>query len=158
MKVKSNGVVIARRYQIVFNTLLGELFVNNLLGKFNDKIDIGFYLLPDSAQIFYRRAFLHHSYGQDKYGLATIAKYTGLIDDNQWNLAVTVENNILEPLKESAYIDSYENIAVDPKSPVYLIKRSGPGIIVKSREEAGSVKDEAGSVKDEAGSVKAKNR
>ncbi len=52
MKVKSNGVVLARRYTIVFNTLLGELFVNNLLGKFNDKIDIGFYLLPDSAQIF----------------------------------------------------------------------------------------------------------
>ena len=34
--VKSNGVVLARRYTVVFNTLLGELFVNNLLAKFND--------------------------------------------------------------------------------------------------------------------------
>ena len=157
LKVKSDGVVIARRYQVVFNTLLGELFVNNLLGKFNDKIDIGFYLLPDSAQIFYRRALMHHNYGKDKYGLATIAEYIGLKDDNPWNLAVTVETNILEPLKESGYIDSYENIGDNPKSPMYPIKRSGPGIIVKSRKEAGSVKDEAGSVKDEAGSVK-KNR
>jgi hypothetical protein len=64
-----------------------------------------------------------------------------------------VETNILEPLKESGYIDSYENIGNDPKSPKYLIKRSGPGIIGNTREEAGSVKDEAGSVKDEAGSV-----
>jgi hypothetical protein len=153
MKEKSNGVVIARRYQIVFNTLLGELFVNNLLGKFNDKIDIGFYLLPDSAQLFYRRALLHNNYGKIPFSLATIAEYTGLKDINQWNLAVTVETNILEPLKEFGYIDSYENIGDDPKSPKYLVKRSGPDIKKYSQEEAGSVKDEAGSVKDEAGSV-----
>jgi hypothetical protein len=153
MKVKSNGVVFARRYQIVFNTLLGELFVNNLLGKFNDKIDIGFYLLPDSAQIFYRKASLNHNYGRNEFNLATIAEYTGLKDINQWNLAVTVETNILEPLKEFGYIDSYENIGDDPKSPKYLVKRSGPGIKKYSQEEAGSVKDEAGSVNDEAGSV-----
>jgi hypothetical protein len=157
VKVKSNGVVIVRRYQIVFNTLLGELFVNNLLGKYNDKIDIGFYLLPDSAQIFYRRGLLHNNYGEIKFGLGTIAEYTGLKDNNLWNLAVTVETNILKPLMESGYIDSYKNIEDGPKFPKYLIKRSGLGIIVKSREEAGSVKDEAGSVKDEAGSVK-KNR
>jgi len=131
LKVKSDGVVIARRYQVVFNTLLGELFVNNLLGKFNDKIDIGFYLLTDSAQIFYRRALLHNNFGKIEFGLPTIAEYTGLKDINHWNLAVTVETNILKPLKESGYIDSYERTGDDPKSPKYLAKRSGPGIIVK---------------------------
>jgi len=157
MKVKSNGIVINRQYQIVYNTLLGELFVNNLLGKFNDRIDLKFYLLPNSAQIFYRKALLNHNYGRNEFTLETIAEYAGLKDSNQRNLITTVETNILQPLKESGYIDSYERIEDDPKFPKYLIKRSGLGIIVKSREEAGSVKDEAGSVKDEAGSVK-KNR
>ena len=64
-----------------------------------------------------------------------------------------METNILRPLKESGYIDSYESIGDDPKSPKYIIKRSGPGIKKYSKEEAGSVKDEAGSVKKEAGSV-----
>lgn len=153
VNVKSNGVVISRRYQIVFNTLLGELFVNNLLGKFNDKIEIGLYLLPDSAQIFYRRALLHNNFGKIKFGLTTIAEYTGLKDSNQRNLAVTVETNILRPLKESGYIDSYESIENDPKNPKYLIKRSGPGIKKYSKEEVGSVKKEVGSVKKEVGSV-----
>jgi len=148
VKVKSNGIVMNRRYQIFFNTLLGELFVNNLLGKFNDRIDIGFYLLPDSAQIFYRRALLHNNFGKIPFSLATIAEYTGLKDSNRRNLAVTVETNILRPLRESGYIDSYENIEDDPKFPKYLIKRSGPGIKKYLQEEAGSVKDEAGSVKE----------
>jgi hypothetical protein len=64
ISVKSNGVVLVRRYTLVFNTLLGELFVNNLLAKYNDRIDIRFYLLPDSAQYFYRRALLHNNFGK----------------------------------------------------------------------------------------------
>jgi hypothetical protein len=153
VKVKKNGVVLARRYQIIFNTLLGELFVNNLLAKFNDRIEISFYLLPDSAQIFYRRALLHNNFGMIQFGLSTIAEYAGLKDRNQRNLATTVKTNILEPLKEYGLIDSCEDIGDDPKAPKYLIKRSGHGIKGNAREEAGSVKDEAGSVKKEAGSV-----
>ena len=108
LKFKRNGVVLARRYMIHFNTLLGELFVNNLLAKFNDRIDIRFYLLPDSAQYFYRRALLHNNFGKIAYNLATIADYAGLTDSNHWNLATTIESNILKPLKEYGYIDSYE--------------------------------------------------
>jgi hypothetical protein len=84
---KSNGVVLTRRYTIRFNTLLGELFVNNLLAKFNDRIDMRFYLLPDSAQIFYRRALVHNNIGKIPYNLATIAELAGLNDSNRWNLA-----------------------------------------------------------------------
>jgi hypothetical protein len=152
--VKSNGVVLARRYTIVFNTLLGELTVNNLLAKFNDRIDIRFYLLPDSAQYFYRRALLHNNFGKIEFNLATIADYAGLNDTNQWNLAATVKTNIFEPLKEYGLIDSYEDIGDDAKSLKYIIRRSGPDINGKTREEAGSVKDVVGSVKDVAGSVK----
>ena len=158
MKVKSNGVVLARRYTIIFNTLLGELFVNNLLAKHNDRIDARLYLLSDSAQIFYRRALSHNNYGRNEYKLATIAKLTGLTDKNQRNLATTIETNILEPLIEYGYIDSYEKVSNGSKQQKYIIRRSGPEIIMKSREEAGSVKDVVGSVKDEAGSVKGGSR
>ena len=155
---KSNGVVLTRRYTIRFNTLLGELFVNNLLAKFNDRIDIRFYLLPDSAQIFYRRALLHNNFGKIEFNLATIADYAGLNDSNPWNLATTVETNILEPLIEYGYIDSYEKVSNGSKQQKFIISRSGPGIIGKSGEEAGSVKDVVGSVKDEVGSVKNRSR
>jgi hypothetical protein len=151
---KSNGVVLARRYHVAFKTLLGELFVNNLLAKFNDRIDIRFYLLPDSAQYFYRRALLHNNFGKIPYTLATIAELTGLTDNNQWNLATTVETNILKPLIEYGYIDSYERVGDDAKSLKYIIRRSGPDINGKTRDVVGSVKDVVGSVKDVVGSVK----
>jgi hypothetical protein len=155
---KSDGIVLARRYTINFNTLLGELFVNNLLAKFNDSIDMQFYLLPDSAQIFYRRALVHHDYPTPSFNLSTIAEYAGLMDRNSWNLVATVENNILKPLIEYGYIDSYQKVCDDPKEPKYILQRSFTNNSRKSREEVGSVKDVVGSVKDVVGSVKSKSR
>ena len=128
LRVKSNGVVLSRRYTVIFNTLLGGLFVNNLLAKFNDKIDARFYQLPDSAQIFYRRALLHHNFACSTFYLTTIAEYTGLVDRNPTNLAATVENSILNPLIEQGYIDGYEKNGGDARNPKYIIKRSGPDI------------------------------
>jgi hypothetical protein len=154
---KSNGVVLARRYTINFNTLLGKLFVNNLLARFNDRIDKLFYLLPDSAQYFYRKALSHHNEKRNEFNLATIAKLTGLTDKNQRNLTTTVETNILEPLIEYGYIDSYEKTGEDPKAPKYILRRSYTNTTGKLREEVGSVKDEAGSVKDVVGSVKSQS-
>jgi hypothetical protein len=151
---KSNGVVLARHYTIRFNTLLGEMFVNNLLAKFNDRIDMRFYLLPESAQIFYRRALVHHDYKTPSFNLATIAEYAGLSDRNRWNLVTTVETNILQPLIDYGYIDLYEKNVKDPKEPKYMLHRSFTNSTSESGEEAGSVKDEAGSVKDQVGSVK----
>ena len=142
---------------IVFNTLLGELTVNNLLAKFNDRIDIRFYLLPDSAQYFYRRALLHNDFEKIEFNLATIAEYAGLNDSNPWNLAVTVETSILKPLKQYGYIDSYEKIRDDSKAQKYIVRRSGHDINRKTRNVVGSVKDVVGSVKGVVGSVK-KNR
>ena len=127
-KIRKNGVVQSRRYHVVFNTLLGELFVNNLLGKYNDRINIRFYLLPDSAQIFYRRALVHNNFKEIPFTLSTIAEYAGLKDSNQKNLATTVETNILGALKEHGLIDSYEKIGDDSKMPKYVIRRSGAEI------------------------------
>ena len=103
--------------------------------------------MPDSAQIFFRKALIHNNFGKIEYNLATIADLAGLTVGNQRNLAATVETNILEQLREYGYIDCYEKVSADPKSWKYIFKRSGPNINGKSREEAGSVKDVAGSVK-----------
>ena len=126
LSVKKNGIVLSRRYTIVFNTLLGELFVNNLLAKFNNPIDIRFYQLPDSAQLFYRRALIHHSFKKSEFNLSTIAEYAGLTDSNLWNLAATVENNILQPLIDYGYIYSFEKLGQVPKSWKYIIRRTAP--------------------------------
>jgi len=126
LSVKKNGIVMSRRYTIVFNTLLGELFVNNLLAKFNDPIDIRFYQLPDSAQLFYRRALIHHSFKNSEFNLSTIAEYAGLTDSNLWNLSSTVEKNILQPLIDYGYILSFERVGQEPKSWKYIIKRTAP--------------------------------
>jgi hypothetical protein len=154
LSVKSDGKVLTRRYTVVFNTLLGELFVNNLLVKYNDPIDNRFYHLPDSAQIFYRRALIHNDFKRKEFHLTTIADYAGLTDTNPWNLVTTVETNILKPLIEYGFIDSYEKVGDDPKAPKYTIHRFGANSDGKTGDEVGSVKDVAGLVKDVVGSVK----
>ncbi len=126
ISVKRNDVVLSRRYTIVFNTLLGEMFVNNLLAKYNDPIDIRFYQLTDSAQYFYRRALIHNNFKKIEFNLSTIAEYAGLTDSNLWNLANTVETNILQPLVDFGYIDTFDKIGDDPKSRKYMIRRSAP--------------------------------
>jgi len=60
--------------------------------------------------------------------LSTIAEYAGLKDSNQRNLATTIENNVLEALKEHGLIDSYEKVGDDSKMPKYIIRRSGTEI------------------------------
>jgi len=90
--------------------------------------DIRFYLLPDSAQIFYRRALVHNNFEEIPFTLSTIAEYVGLKDSNQRNLATTIEKNVLESLKEYGCIDSYEKVGADSKMPKYIIRRSGTGI------------------------------
>jgi hypothetical protein len=104
---RKDGVIQERRYQVFFSTILGELFVNNLKARFNDQITLKFYALPDSAQIFYRRILLHHNYKRREIYLEEIAKTVGLMDSNVSNLTKTVEQNVLEPLKEYGYIEYY---------------------------------------------------
>jgi hypothetical protein len=124
LSVKKNGVVLSRKYRVTFNTFLGELTVNNLFAKFNDPIDVRLYLLPDSAQIFYRRALSHNNFKKNEYNLTTIAELTGLTGNNEWNLAITVEKNILAPLQEYGYIDSFEKVTSNRTEPKYIIRRS----------------------------------
>jgi hypothetical protein len=122
IKVRTDGVVRQRRYRIFFNTLLGELFVNNLKAKHNDPIDLKFYTLPDSAQILYRRILIHNNFTDIEIYRENIAEAVGLQDANVANLTNTIENNILDPLKEYGYIKSYEKTD-GIAGPKYIISR-----------------------------------
>jgi len=139
VKVRKDGIVQERRYRVFFNTLLGELFVNNLLAKFNDRIGLDFYALPDSAQLFYRRKLLHNNHSPIEFKLETIAEATGLIDANLTNLINTIEKNILEPLKNREYISSFER-SKGLDGIRYIVKRAAPNSSKPMREDGGSVK------------------
>ena len=81
--------------------------------------------MANSAQIFYRKALIHNNIKRIPFNLTTIANYAGLADSNPWNLSTTVEINILKPLIEYGYIDSYEKEGANPKAPKYIIHRFG---------------------------------
>lgn len=121
-KSRKDGIIQHRRYRVYFTTLLGQLFINNLAGRFNDKLDIRFYTLPDSAQIFYRRVLLHNSFKRTEINRETIADVIGLKDQNKTNLSGTIETNALEPLKQMGLIDSYKK-AEGMKDVKFIITR-----------------------------------
>ena len=97
---------------------------------------------------------IHNNFKRKEFNLTTIADYAGLTDSNPWNLVTTIESNIMEPLKDFGYIDSYEKVGEDPKAPKYVIRRFGADSNGNSGDVVGSVKDVVGSVKDVVGSVK----
>jgi len=104
---REDGVVRQREYMVVFNTLLGELFVHNLLSKNYDWVDTGFYRLPQAAQVFYRRFLIHNNYSPVPIKLETIAQRMNYADKNITNLTRTVEESIFKPLLDFGLISSY---------------------------------------------------
>jgi ribosomal protein S8 len=51
---------------------------------------------------------MHHNRPKTEIHLKKIAELTGLNDSNETNLRKTIEQNILMPLQEHGYINSYE--------------------------------------------------
>ena len=108
---RKDGIVTQREYTVVFNTLLGELFAHNLLTKNYDWVDTGFYKLPHSAQIFYRKFLLHNNFQSIPISLENISAKLNYGDHNETNLPKTVEQSILNPLKDFGLISFYEKEA-----------------------------------------------
>ena len=105
---QSDGVVRAREYFVIFNTILGELFVHNLkMGNF-DWVRVDLYSLPTSAQIFFRKFILNNDFPTIAINLQRIAQKINLNDKIQANLERTVVKNVLEPLKRQHFIETYE--------------------------------------------------
>ena len=120
---RADDVVMLREYTVRFNTLLGELFVHNLLAKNYDWVDTGFYKLPYAAQVFYRRFLLHNDFKSIPISLDNISAKLNYLDSNLANLIKTVEQSILIPLKDYGLIASYEKEEGLGGSK-YILKRS----------------------------------
>jgi hypothetical protein len=91
-----------------FNTLLGLLFIHNLLTLHYDWIDTRVYMLTSNAQAFYRQFILHNNLTQMQINMETIKERLHLWDKNKANLITTIEYNILKPLRQHGLILSYE--------------------------------------------------
>ena len=105
---QSDGAVRAREYFVLFNTILGELFVHNLkMGNF-DWVREDLYSLPPSAQIFFRKFILNNDFPSIPLNLQTIALKLNLNDKIQANLEKTIVTNVLEPLKRQGFIETYD--------------------------------------------------
>lgn len=122
-ETRKDGIVQKREYYITFNTMLGELFVNNLKTYNFDWLGNSFYHLPDSAQILYRRLLVHHDYTRTELNLDTIAQSLKLQDKNVTNLMATIETNALEPLKQAGLIESYEKKEAGLHGPKYIVHK-----------------------------------
>ena len=104
---RSDGFVVNREYYVIFNTILGELFVSNLTSHNFDYLDNSFYKLPDLAQVFYKTQILHHTLNKMELYLENFAIRLNLKMSNRTMLRQTIENNILNPLCKSGFIKSY---------------------------------------------------
>lgn len=109
-EVRKDGIVQNRFYYIIFNTILGEMFVHNLLTRNYDWVDNNLYHLPQSAQIFYRHLLLHHNLTKQEFNLSTIIERMRFKDTNTTNLISNLEVNTLNPLKKYGLILDYKQM------------------------------------------------
>jgi len=121
--IRHDGIVQSREYYIFFNTILGELFLHNLLSGSYDWVDSNFYMLPANAQAFYRQFILHHDKTTNPINLVTIKERLRLLDTNPTNLLRTIEENILKPLIQHGFILSYEKKIDGFMGTKFTIKR-----------------------------------
>ena len=121
---RKDGVVLSRTYFVLFNTILGELFVHNLLSKGYDWVGVGLYNLSPSAQFFYRHFLAHHNFKRIELNLETIAREMNFTDKNKTQLIAQHRGDTsLEPLKRNGLILSYEKMEglhQDLKYVIYL--------------------------------------
>jgi len=106
-EVRKDGIVQSRSYYIIFNTILGEMFVHNLMTKNYDWVSNNLYHLPQSAQLFYRQFLLHHNYRQTHLNLNTIRERMDFRDSNITNLIANLEINTLNPLVRNGLVISF---------------------------------------------------
>lgn len=107
-RVRKDGIVQGRTYDIYINTILGELFAHNLLTQNYDMVSNNLYNLPASAQIFYRHFLLHHNFTHIEIYFDTIKSRMNLKDKNRTNLINSLERNTFEPLKRNGLILDYK--------------------------------------------------
>ena len=120
-QTRKDGIIQSREYYVTFSTLLGKLFVNNLLSCNNDWIESNFYMLPSSAQLFYRQFIIHHDMQYLQINMDTIRDRLHLYNTNITEIKDTIENNVLTPLVERGFLVSFEREDNSMKGIKYIL-------------------------------------
>jgi hypothetical protein len=102
---------------LYFDTILGEAFVENVLKKMNDFVQISLYGLSNLTQILYRKFILTSAYQKIKIRVDSIIKGLNLTDKDR-NHQVNQIKDMLEELFKGRFISSY-----DPKEITSLTKK-----------------------------------
>jgi hypothetical protein len=123
--IRKDGIVQKRQYRLYFNTILGELFVHNLLTRNYDWVNSDLYNLPPSAQVFYRHFLLHHNYTRLQLNMSKIMEEMNFRDKNITNRVRNLEVNTLDPLVGKGLILSYQKLngLNEPKYEILLPRK-----------------------------------
>jgi hypothetical protein len=113
IKRSANGHILERSYEIIFNTYLGYLFLQNALcSRYTDFLPEKFYSMTDYAQLFYRLLILPY-FGKVKNPIR--------MDEIQQRLALKTKDTsmlrktikrILGELEAETFIRSYYETTV----------------------------------------------
>lgn len=109
-KMSKDNHILAREYAILFNTVLGHFFVQNIFSSYVDFLPYSFYKLSNYAQLFYRLFILTY-YPNKKNGkcpnnpisLSHIENRLVLRSKNK-TMTRNVVKRILKELKENNFI------------------------------------------------------
>jgi hypothetical protein len=83
--------------------------------------NIRFYLLLDSAQIFFRKALIHHNFKKIVFNIVTIADNAGLTDNNPWKRTFWSSSESMDtsiPMRNLAKIRKHRNILSEDLVPI----------------------------------------
>ena len=120
-KVSKNGNVLEREYQIIFDTILGYMFAQNMVSCYRDLLPGKFYEMSDYAQLYYRLFIL--SYFPNRRTKKT-PKNPIFIDEIRQRLVLKTKDTctvrkvirrILEELVSNRFIKSFSEDKLDRK-------------------------------------------
>jgi len=121
-KYSKNGNVLSRRYQIIFNTILGFFFMHNVLSCHTSLLPGHFYTMSEYAQLFYRMLILPFYKGKKiPISLKEIKARLILKSDN--SMSRQTVKRILDELESNKFISNPKEIPKeDSKDGSYWYK------------------------------------
>jgi len=119
----SNGNILSRKYQIVFNTILGFFFIQNVLSCYTNLLPGHFYNMTEYAQLFYRMLILPYYNGvKIPISLKEIKARLVLKSDN--SMSRKTVKRILKELESNHFISNPDEIQKKDGSYWYQYKKN----------------------------------
>ncbi|OQC14399.1 MAG: hypothetical protein BWX72_01360 [Firmicutes bacterium ADurb.Bin080] len=109
-KLSKNGFVLERKYTLIFDTVLGYSFLQNVLSCFTDLLPEKFYFMTEYGQLFYRLLILpYYKNVKNPIGLKEIKNRLVLKTSNTTMVRKTIKR-ILDELEANSFIRAPKEI------------------------------------------------